>query len=130
MLAVAIGWSVSCLAQSSGPQPARFPKPPKNCLTVSIGGKEFLVGRIYLDAHQDTVLLKPFGFRKFDFDGWAASRVLYHAVWPRTVVLDSLPPQVSGLEYDTIPQDSTGIPSDDNLTVPDSLVPPTPEQQQ
>jgi hypothetical protein len=112
-------------------QPGRFTKPPVNCLTLQVDGKEYLRGMVYLDAHKDTALLKPFGFEHLDFDGWAAARVRYHAIWPRSVVLDSLPLQVSGIEYDqTALKDSTPAIEDEDLTNPDSLEPPPAEPQQ
>jgi hypothetical protein len=92
--------------------------PPEDCLTRKIAGHTFVVGEIYLSAHADTALLTPYGFRKFEFQGWSLGRVHYNALWPVDVPLESLPPQLDELTYKIIPpplapEDGQGDESED-----------------
>jgi hypothetical protein len=80
----------------------RLVRPPANCEVVKLQGRVYACGAVYLTAHSDTSLLTPFGFRKFDFLGWSLGRCRYDAVWPVDVPLDSLPSQISDLEYNRV----------------------------
>jgi hypothetical protein len=125
-----LGWIFS-LAAWVGLSLAALPPPPRNAVVTMVNGREFVSGGLYLTAHKDTLLLKPFGFRQFAFDGWVLSRVRYTATWPRSVKVDSLPPQVSGLEYDLRPtvSDTTDLWAPDEPLPADSLLKPVPASE-
>jgi hypothetical protein len=118
-MAIVCGWCGVALAA--------LPTPPRDVLTIRVGDREYVQGAVYLTAHADTLLLKPFGFRQFVFDGWTLSRVRYEAIWPRTVKVDSLPPQVSGLDYDvreSIPDSTDTFDRNQESLPADSLLKP------
>ena len=76
-----------------------LPAPP-NCASVKIGRTEYIKGEVYISGHEDTVMLKCFGFRNLQFVGRSLRSVKYFALWPRDLDVRALPDQVSGLNYD------------------------------
>ena len=80
-------------------------QPPPDCPTIRIGSVDYVKGEVYLSGHQDTVALKEFGFRCFQFVGRSFRSVRYFALWPVTVDVRALPEQVTGLNYDVPPDE-------------------------
>jgi hypothetical protein len=102
ILCVVTGALVSQAQQPSG---RKLLPPPDNTAILKIGGNVYASGDAYVSSHADTALLKPFGFRRFDFQGWSLGRAHYAAVWPLNVALDSLPFQLDELSYRTVEKD-------------------------
>lgn len=79
-------------------------RPPAGAIMEKRSGRDFCSGKLYLTAHGDTALLVPLGFREFRFAGRSVRSVKYTAVWPADADFDALPPQLTGLVYDAIPE--------------------------
>jgi hypothetical protein len=90
-------------------------RPPAYAKIETLSGKAYYSGQIYLASHQDTLLLNKYGFRDLEFQGRSVGTVLYHALWPVTLPLDSLPSPLRNLEFDVVPPDTT---SPDDLPIP------------
>ncbi|HEY3295195.1 MAG TPA: hypothetical protein VGL38_07135 [bacterium] len=106
ILSIALtGGGMSALAQTSTSRV--LARPPENCAVRKIGGHTFAEGEVYLSSHADTALLKEYGFRTFEFQGWSLGRARYEAVWPTSVPLDALPSQLDELTYHTTEQEET-----------------------
>ena len=97
-----------------------MPPPPKGALQTAVGDRTLYSGVIYLLSATDTLLLKPLGFHRFEFEGRSVNSVRYHALWPASTLRDSLPSMVSGVEYD---MDASPIPE----TSPDLELPGQPD---
>lgn len=99
-LLVVLAGCLCVLAQEY--QSRGFVDPPGYYRYLKIDGHDYIKGTVYLDTHADTALLKPFGFLDLSFRSRGFRCVKYDALWPREVELDSLPRQVSGVEYDPV----------------------------
>jgi hypothetical protein len=103
----------------------RLSSPPMNAAVFQWHGTTFTMGQIYLSAHSDTSLLRPFGFRRFEFLGWSLARAHYSAIWPLRVHLDSLPVELSDLEYALDEQPADEFPPDEEEYLAGSPPPST-----
>jgi hypothetical protein len=68
---------------------------------MRIGNTDYAFGEIFLTGHQDTALLKEFGFRDFKFEGRVIRNVRYSARWPLATDVETLPEQITGINYAT-----------------------------
>jgi hypothetical protein len=105
-----------------------MPPPPHGAQVVQVRDKDYYSGVVYLENGADTMVLKPLGFRAFEFQGRSVSSVRFHALWPkRDTERDSLPPVVSGLEYDIETTDTSSVDTPD-LELPGHSE-PTPDEE-
>lgn len=87
-----------------------MPQPPRGAKQMEVGKKTFYSGMVSLETGSDTTVLRPIGFRNFEFESRSVNSIRYHALWPVTALHDSLPSFVTWLEYDidtTSVQDTT-----------------------
>jgi hypothetical protein len=77
--------------------------PPPNSKLLTVGGRPYYAGSVYLSTHGDTTALQALGFRNFEFEGRSVRCVKYHARWPKSTNLSALPKCVSGLDYEMLP---------------------------
>ena len=101
-LLLLIGILCSALHANAGDN--LLPAPP-NCATAKIGKAVYVKGEVYISCHQDTISLKEFGFRNFQFVGRAFRSVKYFALWPVDIDVKALPEAVTGLNYDRPPDE-------------------------
>ncbi len=99
-------WAVSPIALELQPPPPEAPTahrglmpPPENVITEEIDGRLFASGDIYVACHKDTIALKKYGFRQFEFLGRSVGTIRYHAIWPLAIDANALPVGLSGLNY-------------------------------
>lgn len=93
---------------------------PDHPLMRVINGKNWYSGELYLTAHDDTMLVKKRGFRRFEFLGRSVGTVRYHAWWPVTVKLDSLPPELHDISFDVVPPVNSGKVDEVDTAFPDT----------
>ncbi len=98
-----------------------LPAPP-NCATAKIRGVEYVKGEVYMSCHQDTAVLKEFGFRNFYFVGRAFRSVKYFALWPKSLDVRALPETVTGLNYDRPPDEMVVANLEKTVTDPEVQV--------
>jgi hypothetical protein len=79
--------------------PVALPPPPDDSHIVIIDGVRYVDGEYYLDSHADTAALAAVGGRDFEFQGRSVHGVIYRALLPLELERDSLPVQVSGVDY-------------------------------
>ncbi len=101
---IGIGLGIAMLAVWAGAGDNLLPAPP-NCSTARIGKTEYVKGEVYISGHQDTVMLKEFGFRNLEFVGRSFRAVKYFALWPVDLDVKALPEEVTGLNYDRPPDE-------------------------
>jgi hypothetical protein len=107
-------------------------KPPMGAVIHTIGAERYYSGEIYLASHEDTLALRKFGFRNFEFQGRALRNVSYHVLWPTSVVIDSLPTEFQNINFELAQTDTMlrSAPDDSPELLPDHGSPeemPTPK---
>jgi hypothetical protein len=98
LIAALVCVSGQCLADSN----RVLLRPPDNYKGIDIGGVPYVTGQVYLPQLEDTVLLKPYGFRSFVQAGSAARYKKIKAWWPLNTDVDDLPDEVIGLTYEKL----------------------------
>lgn len=80
-------------------------RPPENYAGIEIGGVPHVMGQVYLPQLADTTLLKPFGFRDFQFVGSTSRYKKLKAWWPLDTDVTQLPETVLGLSYEKMSEE-------------------------
>jgi hypothetical protein len=75
-------------------------KPPANARRQLLDGREYYSGEIYLESQDDTLRLQQAGFRQLEFQGRSLRSMKYRGLWPKGLVLDSLPASCQNVMYD------------------------------
>jgi len=86
----------------------RIPPLPKEYVSVTINGVEYVEGAVFVKAEDDTAILKEHDFRIQSVRRLGSAKVLCKASWPKDLDLESLPEQVLQVRYAAVPK--TGKP--------------------
>jgi hypothetical protein len=73
--------------------------PPEDYPIELRNGRDYVRGEVYLSKTVESDFLIPLGFEEINFHASAVRYNSYEAVWPLELNLDSLPPEITGINY-------------------------------